>query len=899
VAKTTKFYRLRARNVRYSTKLQSLSRGMYLTDQNMPEGYAKVLVNYDLDDTGACIKTRKGRSLHKAIGYLGNHKLGRMHITDYIYTYDDSEEEIIDIKDLIMSFGYYGKIKDFLPESQLVVPEENDIPYFVSKIDITRDTNVYEWVEDEPEEPGEGEEPEEPGEGEETPVTGEWVIVEEGEIFEDQIENAWALYCNKGAESFNKVHNRDIGFITARTVKNAYVFDKKLKGDLGLPISAVMNNEVYAFSASPVRATIYDSNSDRDTFDSVGDIELTKLKLVHKEHEDIIKRFPIEPRKLNPTEVNTSGWNILSKSPYLLEDESGGAPRLLGLILYEDSDSDMPILNPTVGKNYSIRAYYQYQTSGATYQYKVETMDATKTNGSYTTVKDWTNFTAGSALWIAITLAYEHTSVRVSIRESGQTTTQSVLPHTFDCGINEYSKFENKEFDLSTAKGMVSWMGCLGVYGVKGAEDTIFFSDIEDPSYFPYPNNTVMFDNEILAVHNYLDMLLVITTDSIVVVTVGETIAKCTQRRVMSNIFIPEVDAVNAIVLKDQIFFKTDTQFYVLKPNKYTSDATDLKNFTNSTAIANYTIHFTEETLKILNRTFRPITNMESKRYRKIVHFTDFDVINIESAVKNEEVHYVYTIEPKIKIDEDTVNTYGYLNIHLVYNTVTRSYRLYLIGVGDENVSHTSKLYRNKQSGAFYEVIPFNSSDNVDSDILIVKEDLDGRDDNIIYNERVLTEYYNNYAYFDTGNVEIDDTYNKRFRELQMNIINRENSKIRFYTDVKVDGKLNVTSTRYEVETVLNPDDPDYGLVYVIPTEVDDLDTMMVAYGNTTLEDEESELTKYWEIDLSAFPDLDTATIKLKLYGKGRRAAFQALCTDLKNYELSTFVWVYRIMNVR
>ena len=132
-----------------------------------------------------------------------------------------------------------------------------------------------------------------------------------------------------------------------------------------------------------------------------------------------------------------------------------------------------------------------------------------------------------------------------------------------------------------------------------------------------------------------------------------------------------------------------------------------------------------------------------------------------------------------------------------------------------------------------------------------------------------------------------------------MNILNREDSKIRFYTDVKVDGKLNVTSTRYEIQNITDPEDPDYGLVYVTPTEVDELETMMVSYGNTTLDGEDVDLTKFWEVDLSAFPDLDVATIKLKLWGKGRRAAFQMLCTDLKNYELSSFVWVYRIMNVR
>lgn len=861
MASTQEFYRLRGRNVRYSTQLQSLAKGMYLTGQNMPEGFAKVMVNYDIDDTGSCIKTRKGRNLHLAIPYSGYHRLGKMHLTDYIYTYNEANTEVEDIKDLLMSFGTYGRAINYTDETFIDLPDMASVPMFVSKIKITTDTNIYEGD----------------------------TVIEPGTITSKTTENTWALYCNKGSEDFNRITNENIGYVSARTIKNAYVFDKKIVNDLGLPISTVMSNEVYAFSGTPIEATVYPSNSEKNVFNNISKADLTKFKIRNTSTGYKIRREVIEPKTLNPTEVTSSGWNILHESPYVLEDVSGGAPRVLGLILYPDTTTDIPVVNPKVGQTYSLRVYYQYLNASLTYQYKVETLDAEQYNAEYSTIIDWTNFTTGSDLFINFTPVYTKTQLRVTIRLADTSNTESSLPRLFD---TTETNIEAREFDLSTAKGMINWFSCIGLYGVEGAPDTIFFSDIEDPSYFPFPNNTVTFDNEILAVHNYLDMLLVITTDSIILVQIGSTIASCTQKKVMTNIFIPEIDAVNTIILKDQIFFKTDTQFYVLKPNKYTSDATDLKNFTNSTAIANLTINFTEETLKILNRVFRPITNEESKLRRKIVHFTDFDVVNIESAVKNEEVHYVYTIVPYIE-----EKSFGNLNLHLVYNTVTRSYRLYLVGIGDDDVSHTVKHYRNKQSGAFYEIIPYNLENS--ANILIVKESLNGRDDNIIQGDWQLTPYYNNYNYLDTGIVAIDDTYNKRYRELQMNIINKEDSKIRFYTDVKIDGKLNVTSTRYEVQNITDPDDPDYGLVYVIPTEVDDLETMMTSYGNTALEDEESELTKYWEVDLSAFPDLDMATIKLKLWGKGRRSSFQVLCTDLKNYELSSFIWVYRIMNVR
>ena len=868
MAITQEFYRLRGRNVRFSTQLQSLYKGMYLTNQNVPEGFAKVLVNYDIDDTGACIKTKKGRNLHVAIPYAGYHNLGKMHITDYIYTYNNEVSEIEDIKDLIMSFGTYDTLRNQFKD--YVLPSTTaanllDTPIFVAKQHIKTDTNIYD---------------------------DQQQIVGPGEITEQTIDSGWALYCNKGSEVFHTIENEDIGFITARTIKNAYAFDKKIVKNLGLPISTVLANEVYAFSAPKIEFNNYPPNTEKNNFSALSYATLTKFQIYNTDNGYKLRRNVIEPKKINPTEAQNTGFNMLSTSPFLLSDVSGGAPRILGALVYPTRDSDIPILSYDVGGAYAMRVYYQYQVSGTAYKYKLEVLDANKTDAGYSVVTDWTNFTSGDLLWIPITPPYMKTEYRITIRIGDQTETESRLPKLIDCEPNNYNKLENKEFDLTTAKGMVSWLGCIGVYGVKDASNTIFFSDIEDPSYFPFPNNTITFDNEILAVYNYLDMLLVITTDSIVLVIMGNSIATCTQRKVMANIFIPEIDAVNVVILKDQIFFKTDTQFYVLKPNTYTSDATDLKNFTNSTAVANYTVHFTAETINILNKVYRNLWYAESAERRKIVHFTDFDVLNVESVVKNEEVHYVYTLLPYVEN-----KTFGYLNLHLVYNTVTRSWRMYMVGIGDETVSYTAKLYRNKQSGAFYEVIPYNLKS--ESNILIVKESLNGRDDNVVHKDWQLTPYYNNYNYLDTGVVAINDVPNKRFRELQMNIVSHEQSKIKFYADVKIDNKLNIDSTEYEVQHITDPSDPEYGLIYVIPTATEDYHKIMTAYGDTTLEDENQELVKYWEIDLSAFPDLEIATIKLKLFGKGRRASFQVLCTDLKNYELSTFTWVYRIMSVR
>lgn len=859
MAVTQEFYRNRVRNPRFSTKLTPMSHGMYLTDQTIPEGFARVMVNYDVDDTGSNIRNREGRELLQSVNYPGKHKLGPMHLTDYIYAYNEAGTEVDSIKDLLMTYGKYSKL-DLYTKNLVPIPESLNKAYYVSKIEITTDDNFYDDEDN---------------------------IVQVGDVTIDEYNNIWALYCDRGSEVFNKVHNEDIGYVSARTIKNAYVFDKQITNDLGKPISTVMDNEVYAFTGVPIKAIIYNTDTERNAFTSLGSAVLSKILLQKQTDGYKLIRQVLEPKKISVLEVEQNGFNILQESPYVFEDEIGGSPAALSALLYADASTDIPTLKPTVGQSYLMRIFYQYANAGDTLQYKITLKDA-NSNTDPAIVVDWTDFTAGSVLTTEVKMQYSENLFQIHIKKKDDAASETLLPKYFETTSGSSDSIEPKEYDLTTAKGMINWQGCIGLYGVEGAANTIFFSAVGDPRYFPFPNNIVLLDNEILAVHKYLEMLLIITTDGVWLLSPGTSIGTSTIKQILSNVFIPELDAINAVVLKDQIFFKTDTRFYVLKPNSYTSDATDLKNFDNSTAIANYTINFTKETLDILNKVYRPITEMRSKELKRSVKFTDFDVLDTQSVVKQSDVHYVYTIVPKI---EDT--SYGRLNLHLVYDTIVRSFRMYTVGIGEDDVAHSALLYRNKQSGVFYELIARSAEE--EAEVGIVKKTNDIVTDDINLLGQSLTPYYNNYQYIDTGYVSLEDTYLKRFREVQFNLLNKEPGTIKFYSDFKVDGQLKISSTEYNVEHITDVEDPDYGLIYVIPESVENLNL----YGNTTLEDELTEEPQYWQIDLSKFPELTVHTVRLQILGKGRRGSIELLNTSLQKFNLSSMVWVYRIMNVR
>ena len=864
MAKTQKSYRLQARLPRYTTTFNAFSNGMYLTDQNMPEGYVRAMVNYDIDDTGSHIKPRRGRKKVQVLNY-SSAKLGPASLTDYVYSYNADESEVNDTKDIVLSYGQYTTLEN-LDKEYTIKNINYHRPIYISLANMIKDANVYAKDEND-----------------------QWVVIEPGTVTHYNVDEFWTLYYDKDAEEFKKVTNEDIGYVTARTIKNAYAFQKPFKDMVGRPIGTVLNNELLAFTGAPIQYTLYTASTDRaNEISNFGSPNLTKLKLVERSNGYAIHREQIIPKELSPAEAYY-GYNMLSPNPYELVDTLGGSVAITGILPY--TNEGLPIFSFDVGEVVKLRIYYQYPSTTTNVQIKVEVLDLTNTKSDWETIQDWTTAVAGGTpLSYDYAIKYINQSIRVTIREDGDSTTEYPWTYPINCDANkQYKKLEGKVFDLSTCKGMFSWQGCIGLYGVESAEDTLFFSDIEDPGYFPVPNNLLFFDNEILSVHNYLNYLLVITVDSIWLVTPNTTINTSIQKRILANLHIPEIDAINLVVLKDQIFFKTDSQFYVLKPNQYTSDSTDLKNYINSIAISNYTLNFQSETVDLLNKVYVQTWQRLTRENKHQIRFEDFDVLDTRSIVRNEEVHYIYTIVPKLTDDIVLDN----LNLHLVYNTLTRSWRLYFTAIGNDSVYYNPLLYRNKQSGLFYEFFPYSKESS--SSIVISEQTYSLVTDDLENENWHLTQEYNNYPYIDTGNVDLNVAFTKRFREVQFNLKNMETTTIRFYTDFILDGQERIHATKYNIQHITDLNDPDYGLIYVIPVESTNLDLI----GMTTLANESTLEDDFWSIDLSKFPDLNTTTVRFELQGRGRRGAIELLNTSLKRYELSELNWVYRSMNAR
>ena len=876
MAQTQEFYRLAGRNPRFTTKLNSFANGMYLTNQVIPEGYVKTMINYDIDDTGSNIKPRRGRELVQSIGGH-NAELGPVTLTDYIYAYTADATEVEATKDVVISHGSLYKVSELVEQTDF----NPNTHLYVGNLERNTDTAVYENVD------------------------GEWGVIVDGWTERLNIKPFWGLYYDTATEKFVPIENENIGYVAARSINGCFAFDKPFKDSVARPISTVLNNEIITFSGDKITINEYPANPERNEILNFGATDLTKILLINDGEKHILRRKALEPRTLNPIEALSSGYNILHPEPYVFNDEAGGTVAVLGMLIYEDEQSSAPVFSPELGKPVTVRTYYQYpeleETDTTKIQQKIEILNAQSTSEEWEVIKDFPEkddedqgFTPGSKILHTFIPKYKSFLYRVTLRLGDDEKTEYPYFILIQCGDSRYDSLKNKTFDLRNGKGMISWQSCVGIYGLPEAPNTIFFSDVEDPSYFPFPNNTMAFDNDILAVHNYLDNLIVITIDSIWLVVAGTTIGNSIQKRILANIHIPEIDAINLVVLKDQIFFKTDTQFYVLKPNQYTSDATDLKNYVNSTAIANYTADFKRETVNMLNKVYiEMLQQMERDYPNSDFKFVDFDVLDTVSLIRDSEVHYIYTIVPILSNQYPFAFQIHKLNLHLVYNTLSRSWRMYFVTIGrDGYTNYNPVLYKNKQSGAFYEFFTHPGDDAYT--ITVTKQTYDRVSDIVTDGKWTLASYYDNYNYIDTGNVALDDVPTKRFREAQFNLLNLNGKAIRFYTNFFVDGQEYVDATNYEVQHITDPDDFDYGKIYVTPIE----QTNLSLPGTTELADVDTE-TNHWTLDSSKFPDLTLATVRYQLQGRGYRCSLQLLNTSLQRYELSELKWVYRIMSSR
>lgn len=522
---------------------------------------------------------------------------------------------------------------------------------------------------------------------------------------------------------------------------------------------------------------------------------------------------------------------------------------------------------------------------------------------------------AGTPFTITATMPESEVLVKLTITDPQDTVDgEEYLLSTNTIGLSLVSEelantlnLDARNFDLGKCTGMCEWEQRLVLWGVPGALNTLFVSDVNNPTFFPYPNNVDIFTDPIIAVHNYGDELLVLTTSALYRLIWENEGTGWTHKLVQQNLHVTEEDTYMSCVIKNMFFFKSGEYFYMMVPK--TTSAASVRG---------------EVTIAPISK---PIENLLDNFHKEVYNlikvmvdqpdlpdFTD-KLINYFSYVDNTKVvvNYVYALDNSTAdmTVQDTA-TSKYLYVQLIYDTDARTWTIRAFEAAHMlYASHADAI----QQDRFIDVTPA-----LDGNQLVMQyyKFVNLVDDAIQYitdtgAAQTATRIIKNYQYLDTGNREINTELKKRFREFQFKLKNNTATNLGFFTSFLIDGSLRKDLQRYSPRMLL---DPSTNEATIVVERV--LDAATMTYNTTRVErilipermlQDDGELTPTtlaeetdpdrWILNQSAFPGRTLWKIRMPISGKGLAPRAILLSTNEADYELLGHNWVYRTMNGR
>lgn len=637
-------------------------------------------------------------------------------------------------------------------------------------------------------------------------------------------------------------------------------------------------------------------SNDYYCFNSNGDLLRVIYQKATETSKDTYVIQKVEPKEITPSEVTSFGYNMLLKDPYSFKNAFvTGNIVFKGIMLYKN---DKAVAFPLINTGYDYKAYYtmesgkkykivwSYQQVGSADSWNViKTEDITYTKSSTVTepaVLTLTNFQCPFEECNLKVTAYLYSGGAASnTPEQEISYGMSFIKATTDSMFNR--PLEN--YDLSSASGMLYWKNRLWLYGLAQAPTVLLASGHNEIDYFPYPHGADVFDEPIVTCVPFNDNMLVFTRTEIIQLT-PDASGHWTKKTLQGNLNFSDIDADFVQVVKNMVFFKSGDYYYMIVPKTL--------SLQNELAIApvskniSYFLDDFEENAKTLFEVLYEYTG-------------DISLVAHYNFLNYEDVHNVYTF----KTDSGLL-----LNLVLLYNTVDRTWRCYTYE--SENLYIPLRRDATKQSiymsglqcnlagritagVQLLEIDKIKSQDFYIPQNIELKKDVDWiPDDGAIGQAFEDIHTFKNWQVMDTGYRDQVLDLNKRYRELQIKFNNVGGTTIRFITEFILDGETRIGRYKYTTEHVKDPSSPNYGLISIVRTPVENLEMP----GVTELAIDEDDINA-WTLDCSRFPEIAYWKARLKVSGKGYTPRFRLICRTEERYELLGYTWVYRMMYSR
>ena len=633
-------------------------------------------------------------------------------------------------------------------------------------------------------------------------------------------------------------------------------------------------------------------------------------------------RFDIQQERIVPMSLDAAfavnyGYNMLASDPYTFEDKvsQSGAYVLNGLLPQRyNSITGAYVLTTDYRNGQKIRFKLNWEfpagVVGVKFEWRLASSDTwdttTRTASRYNTytIREGTN----DPIYCDIQVPEEAFQIKVTVFgvTAGNTIDESDIKamaiYSFSGARAEdtTTKPELVNYDLCTAQGILSWKRRICLYGVTEAPNILFLSDIDTPAYFPYPNNIVEYDYPILKVINYLDDLLVFTTDGVYQTELGSDGLTYITKQVVGNVHFTTNDIYSIQVVKNMLFYKAGARYYMLVPSSKYLNTGQLQTAPVSAPIDYLLDNFIYEFKKVFqdmygsyfkdteNSFIESDTSIMPTSYSTFVE-GDLIKINYGFFINNTKVgcsvHIVYTLI------YDTLNRLWLSDItELATSRMINVYRKNLLGLNQYILTDTYE--RTDSDGHQYTILNFaivqnNNNTNVD----FVFEGA----------ENVLPTR----QFIDTGFRDINIPLKKRFRELQIKLSTPFDTAIFMQPNVSVDDMLrndNILQTVYfngEVYIINNTEEyivaP--GAQYLEEPLGTDTPDYTRLEGTPVYKPNGNDL--FFKLGQEYLTAQHLNTVRFRITGKGYCPRLQLNMHTKTPYELQSIAWVFRNMNAR
>ena len=681
--------------------------------------------------------------------------------------------------------------------------------------------------------------------------------------------------------------------------------------------------------------------------------------LANGSYDRFVCAVNVTPQEPAASEVINYGYNMLLSNPYALQSEHNYTANtiLLDGILVKDPVTLKTRLHARVGENLRFELLYKtnkaYMNSVGGVRVRWEITDVTS-SGNTTVLRDiWDSdvYKENSDIYFEFQPSYKTFSILCKVYR--EMDVQDVLADaslvTLEDKYNSLSpvrsitlasytltdrvtnrQAELKEFDLTTANGIVPWLERFVLWGVTGAETNIFVSEAGTANYFPYPNGYDEFPAQVVKCLPYGQQLLVLTENELYLCTMNADGLTFTKQCIQTGLNINPEEKNNIVVIHNMVSFFSEDKIYLIVPKSGSlTGALQLAPISNQ---INYFLKDVENnSLAILKRLYgledRVIHDIIREQWKDtsedLSNLGDvcLKLVNKYTYVEGSKIVYTfaYDLQAQVRVDASHSVEYSVIRaadekllVSLVYNTNSRVWNLMM------------------RQGSSYTYVPFEGGSSVDRQTLLTIKQYLGRNENehslhllsvtkndtsvqdliisdngtdSISNPDLPRFLYKNYQFLDTGYRLTDVSRKKRFREVQFNLNNIDGYEIPMGCAIFVDDNERKMLYNYSVNIVRTAENSAEAVV------TQSMDTRGLV-RNTTLGARDEDIVHYnkeyatgeqnmFLLDTTKFEQVSNYKVRIKTSGKGYSPRAQLLFKPRGYYELFYINWVYRSMSQR